>query len=62
LNTPFAGNIAYNTREYGYDNGMMELIRHTIEYLRTSPMGSTVLTTDADMPSDMQKIMDCTRT
>jgi 5-methylcytosine-specific restriction endonuclease McrBC regulatory subunit McrC len=61
LNTPFVGNIAYSTREYGYDNEMTELIRHTIEYLRASPMGSTVLTTDVDMRSDVQKIMDCTQ-
>jgi 5-methylcytosine-specific restriction endonuclease McrBC regulatory subunit McrC len=61
LNTPFTGNIAYNTREYSYDNNMTELIRHTIEHLRISPIGNAVLTADADLRSDVQKIMDCTR-
>lgn len=32
-NTPFAGKIAYNTREHSYDNRITQLIRHTIEYI-----------------------------
>ena len=34
-NVPFMGNIAYTTREYTYDNPLMQLIRHTIEYIKT---------------------------
>ena len=30
-NLPFMGNIAYTTREFTYDNPLMQLIRHTIE-------------------------------
>ncbi len=33
-NLPFTGNIAYTTREFTYDNPMMQLIRHTIEYIK----------------------------
>ena len=33
-NLPFTGNIAYTTREFTYDNPMMQLIRHTIEYMK----------------------------
>lgn len=33
-NVPFTGNIAYTTREYTYDNPLMQLIRHTIEYIK----------------------------
>jgi 5-methylcytosine-specific restriction endonuclease McrBC regulatory subunit McrC len=61
LNIPFAGKVAYKTREYSYDNKITELIRHTVEHLRTSPIWSTVLTADADMRSDVQNIIDCTR-
>jgi len=61
LNLPFTGNIAYNTREYCYDNTMTELIRHTIEHLRTLPMARTVLTSTTDTRSDVQQIIDCTR-
>lgn len=33
-NIPFMGNIAYTTREFTYDNPLMQLIRHTIEYIK----------------------------
>ena len=33
-NLPFMGNIAYATREFTYDNPLMQLIRHTIEYIK----------------------------
>lgn len=32
-NTPFMGRIAYDTREFSYDNRLTQLIRHTIEKL-----------------------------
>lgn len=32
---PFAGHVAYQTREYSADNDMNQLIRHTIEYIKT---------------------------
>ena len=36
---PFAGRIAYSTREYDSDNPVTELVRHTIEHLEASPLG-----------------------
>lgn len=33
-NMPFAGKIAYSQREFSYDNYLMELIRHTIEFIK----------------------------
>ena len=45
-NIPFRGTIAYNTRDFSYDNSVMELIRHTIEYIRTTPLGETILSLD----------------
>lgn len=35
-NIPFKGNIAYSTRELTFDNALMELIRHTIEFIKLS--------------------------
>jgi 5-methylcytosine-specific restriction endonuclease McrBC regulatory subunit McrC len=61
LNIPFMGKIAYNTREYTYDNTMTELIRHTIEHLRISPMARSVLTATTEIRSDVQRIIDSTR-
>ena len=42
-NTPFVGNIAYSKREYAYDNYLMELIRHTIEYIKGKSCGRMLL-------------------
>ncbi len=47
-NTPFTGNIAYNQREYDYDNYLMELIRHTIEYIKGKPYGFKLLNSIKD--------------
>lgn len=33
-NVPFTGKIAYRTRDYSYDNPVMQLVRHTIEFIR----------------------------
>ncbi len=43
MNTPFIGNIAYHQREYTYDNHLIQLIRHTIEYIKRKPYGSNLL-------------------
>lgn len=43
LNIPFNGKISYNTREYSYDNRINQLIRHTIEYIKTLPFGQNLL-------------------
>lgn len=43
-NTPFIGKITYSQREFSYDNYLMELIRHTIEYIKRKPYGNNLLT------------------
>lgn len=42
-NIPFNGKIAYHTREYTTDNVITQLIRHTIEYIRSLQYGKNVL-------------------
>lgn len=42
-NTPFVGKIAYSQREYAYDNYLIELIRHTIEYVKGKSGGRILL-------------------
>ena len=43
-NLPFMGNVAYTTREFTYDNPLMQLIRHTIEYIKNQQsIGQEVL-------------------
>lgn len=42
-NTPFIGNVAYSQREFSYDNSLMELVRHTIEFIKRKPYGNKIL-------------------
>ena len=42
-NIPFNGKIDYHTREYTTDNVITQLIRHTIEYIRSLQYGKIVL-------------------
>lgn len=42
-NTPFTGNVAYSQREFSYDNSLMELVRHTIEFIKGKPYGNHLL-------------------
>lgn len=42
-NTPFTGNVAYSQREFSYDNALMELVRHTIEFIKAKPYGNNLL-------------------
>ena len=42
-NTPFIGNIAYSQREFSYDNYILHLIRHTIEFIKKRKEGAGVL-------------------
>ena len=48
INQPFAGNIAYQTREHLYDNDTTQLIRHTIEHVRCHKFGSNILGRDIE--------------
>lgn len=45
-NTPFRGNIACNIRERTADNYLTQLIRHTIEVIRTRSFGTHILSCD----------------
>lgn len=69
-NTPFTGRVAYNQREFSYDNSLMELVRHTIEFIKRKPYGNNLLikvkdevnlvidATNGYEPYDRQRIID----
>ena len=59
-NVPFVGNIAYSTREYSHDNNMTELIRHTIEFMKTKKYGQSVLKTDRETVENVKTIFEHT--
>lgn len=59
-NIPFVGNIAYSTREYSHDNNMTELIRHTIEFMKTKKYGQAVLNIDRETIENVNAIIEYT--
>lgn len=59
-NMPFVGNIAYSTREYSHDNNMTELIRHTIEFMKTKRYGQSVLNVDRETVENVKVIVEHT--
>ena len=61
-NIPFRGTVAYSTREHTYDNELTELIRHTIEYIKTHPMGNGVLNCDQETKDAVMTMTQATPT
>lgn len=59
-NIPFVGNIAYSTREYSHDNNTTELIRHTIEFMKTKKYGQAVLNIDRETVENVKAIVEHT--
>ena len=59
-NIPFRGTVAYNTKEYSFDNSITELIRHTIEYIKTIPSGDIILSSDNTVEDCIKKIISYT--
>lgn len=43
LNSPFIGRVAYTKREFSFDNDLNQLLRHTIEYIKSKPQGNMIL-------------------
>lgn len=56
-NTPFTGNVAYSQREFSYDNSLMELVRHTIEFIKRKPYGTKILVKVKD---EVKLVIDAT--
>ena len=61
-NIPFVGRVAYQTREYTYDNSLSQLIRHTIEYIRNHQYAGDILRNDSDTSDAVRAIVQATTT
>ncbi|MBR6937437.1 MAG: hypothetical protein IKH63_07730 [Prevotella sp.] len=61
-NIPFAGKIAYTTREYAQDNHLTQLIRHTIEYITQHPLAGNILCNDEETMEGVNIICSTTPT
>ena len=55
-NVPFMGNIAYTTREFTYDNPLIQLIRHTIEYIRTQKSFGVMLDNNRETIAEVTRV------
>lgn len=60
MNIPFAGNVAYSSRERTADNHVIQLIRHTIEEIKSGTFGKNILNCDDDMRSNVSMIVEAT--
>ncbi len=56
-NALFTGSVAYNQREFSYDNSLMELVRHTIEFIKRKPYGNNLLVKVKD---EVKLVIDAT--
>ena len=54
-NLPFTGNIAYTTREFTYDNPLMQLIRHTIEYIKNQKSFGALLDSNRENMTEITR-------
>ena len=59
-NVPFGGRIAYRSREYTFDNHIMQLIRHTVEFVKTKPVGKSILAQDEEIRKTVAQIVEVT--
>lgn len=59
-NIPFTGNVAYQVREYSYDNKITQLIRHTIEFIRQHKFAQGILDLDSETQSCVNEIIQAT--
>ena len=61
-NIPFAGKIAYSTREYAQDKHLIQLIRHTIEYISHHKYSGNILHNDDETSDAVKTICQATET
>ncbi|NLO18504.1 MAG: restriction endonuclease [Ignavibacteria bacterium] len=54
-NIPFLGNVAYTTREHSCNNYLTQLVRHTIEHIKSHRFGASVLANDSEVRDIVSK-------
>lgn len=60
-NIPFGGKVSYNSRERTFDNPLTELIRHTIECIKTKAFGKDLLNADEEIKECVREIANATQ-
>ena len=60
LNLPFNGKIAYSVREYSADNAVMQLIRHTIEFIKQTYRHAGILGNSLEIKAAVSQVVEVT--
>lgn len=61
MNYPFIdGKVSYSTKEYRYDNPVTQLVRHTIEYIRSKKESSYILYASQEIKDYVQIVINAT--
>jgi len=60
LNYPITTAVAYKAREKTYDNEITQLIRHTIEHIKSTPYGTSILNCDDETKEGVMQITQAT--
>lgn len=55
-NIPFTGKVAYHSREYSYENQVINLIRYTVEFIKKRKQFRKILTLDTVTRENIQAI------
>lgn len=61
-NIPFRGRVAYVTREHTVDNPLLQLVRHTIEFIKSGPYREILSAADGDVWEAVAQIVAATPT
>lgn len=59
-NIPFRGRVAYATREHTVDNPILQLARHAIEFIKSSPYREILTSADKDVKEAVDQVVAAT--
>ena len=60
-NIPFGGKVAYKERTQVFDNLLTELVRHTVEFIKTKSFGKSILNCDSVTKAAVSQIVELTQ-
>lgn len=60
VNRPFIGKVSYCTKEHSYDNAIIQLVRHTIEFIQSHRVGHHILNESPELCSFVRQIKQST--
>lgn len=60
-NVPFTGKLAYSTREFTFDNPLLQLVRHTIDFIQNqTSVGREILSSSSATKENVEEVVRVT--